>query len=82
MNSTRLLLSVFLCAASLVSKTDAQVFSENAVGYINHTFPSGQTLFGNQLNNTNNLLSSLMPVGGAVPEGAMVSLWKDRKSVV
>ena len=46
------------CAAALA---DTNVYSLNAVGYINVTCQPGFTMIANQLNTTNNAIKYLMP---------------------
>jgi len=63
MRTKTLILAAVLGAAS-VATSSAQVFSQNAVGYVNKAFPTGFTLFANPLNNTapnGNTLSNLFP---------------------
>lgn len=60
MRTKTLLLTAVLGAAGVVS-TMAQVYSVNAVGYINIDLPIGYSLVANQLNNGQNKLSDLIP---------------------
>jgi len=68
MRTKTILLSGFVAALSSASLM-AQVYSLNAVGYINVTIPPGFSIIANQLNTTNNnlspLLDSQIPADGA-----------------
>lgn len=59
MRTKTLLLSAVAGALTSVSAM-AQVYSLNAVGYINVTIPPGFSIIGNQLNTTNNNISPLL----------------------
>jgi hypothetical protein len=59
MRTKTILLSAILGAISGVSLM-AQVYSLNAVGYINVTVPNGFSIIANQLNTTNNNVSPLL----------------------
>jgi hypothetical protein len=50
----------------------SNVYSLYIVGYVNTIFQAGDTLFGNPLQNTDSLLSTIIP---SAPDGATVSLW-------
>jgi hypothetical protein len=63
MRTKTLILAAVLSAVG-VATSSAQVFSQNAVGYVNKTFTNGYTLFANPLNNkaaNGNTLSNLFP---------------------
>lgn len=47
----------------------AQVYSANAVGYVNLSLPAGFSIIANPLNNTNNSLSTIL---AAAPNGTVV----------
>jgi hypothetical protein len=55
--------------AAGVATSMAQVFSVNAVGYINVSVPPGFSLIANQLNNGDNKVTTLIPTA---PEGTTV----------
>jgi len=59
MRTKTLILSAIVGALSSLSLM-AQVYSLNAVGYINVTIPPGFSMIANQLNTTNNNLSPLL----------------------
>jgi len=50
----------------------AQVYSQNVVGYVNVTVPTGFSMIANQLQATNHTIASLMPT---VPDGTTVYKW-------
>ena len=61
MNTKTLLLLGALGAAGMTSAVaQTNVYSVNAVGYINLTLPTGFSLIANQLNSTNNTIGSLL----------------------
>jgi hypothetical protein len=69
MRTKTLLATAALSAAGVVA-SQAQVFSVNAVGYINLDVPAGFSMIANQLNNNgNNTLPALIP---APPGGTTV----------
>jgi hypothetical protein len=78
MRTKTLLLTAAFAAAS-VATSMAQVYSVNAVGYVNISIPIHPTasatfaLISNPLNGTNNLLSTILP---APPEGTSVYLFR------
>jgi hypothetical protein len=49
--------TVATCATSM-----AQVYSANAVGYVNITLPAGFSIIANPLNGTNNNIKTILPV--------------------
>jgi hypothetical protein len=78
MRTKTLLLTAALCAAGAASSM-AQVYSVNAVGYVNVSLPlaSGRpstfALIANPLNGTNNLLTTILP---APPETTRIYLFR------
>jgi len=52
----------------------AQVYSVNAVGYVNLTIVPGYNLIANPLNGTNNLLSTIIPTA---PDGTSAFGWNN-----
>jgi hypothetical protein len=52
-------------AVAGIATSHAQVYSQNAVGYVNVTFPAGLTIVANPLNGTNNEMNTviLLPAG-------------------
>jgi hypothetical protein len=68
MRTKALLLTAALSVAT-VATSMADVFSVNAVGYINITLPPGNTLIANQLNVSNNTLKQVFP---SVADGSQV----------
>jgi hypothetical protein len=58
-------------AASLVT-SQAQVFSQNVVGYINITLKPGYNLIGNQLVNGTNGIAQIFP---SVPDNSILFKW-------
>jgi hypothetical protein len=66
MRTKTLLLTAALVAATSASAL-AQVYSVNAVGYVNLTIPAnGLSIIANPLNGTNNLLNTILPL----PDGS------------
>jgi hypothetical protein len=76
MRTKTLLLTAAFCAAG-VATSMAQVYSVNAVGYVNKTIPKSTApgalvtyaILANPLNGTNNNISTILPV---VPDGTSV----------
>ena len=62
MRTKALILSALVCAGGLSSALaqTTNVYSVNAVGYINLSLPSGFSMIANQLNTTNNTIGSLL----------------------
>jgi hypothetical protein len=58
---TKTLLATAVLSAAGVATSMAQVFSVNAVGYINVDVPPGFSMIANQLNAANNAISALIP---------------------
>lgn len=57
---TLLLLGVFGAAGLTSAVAQTNVYSVNAVGYVNVSLPAGFSLIANQLNSTNNSISSVL----------------------
>ena len=69
---TLLLTATALCVAAIASAS-AQVYSVNAVGYVNKTVPVGQfAILVNPLNTPTNNITSVLPT---VPVGTVVYTW-------
>lgn len=65
-------------SASLMAQT-TNVYSLNAVGYINVTCPPGFSIIANQLNTTNNTVFGLLPVDpGGADDGTTVYKWNGK----
>jgi hypothetical protein len=75
MRTKTLLLTAALSAAGLATSM-AQVYSVNAVGYVNTTVPGGNKLaiLANPLNGTNNSMNTTMPLNAAA-DGVLVFRW-------
>jgi hypothetical protein len=69
MRTKTLLLSAAALGAAGLITTSAQVYSVNAVGYINVAVPTGFSLIANQLNHGNNTLGAVLPTA---PDGTTV----------
>lgn len=63
-----------LVTAFIIQSASAQIYSGNVVGYVNHTFVTGNNLFCNPLEASANTLSVLFNPA-TVPDGTIVSLW-------
>jgi hypothetical protein len=61
MRTKTLLLSAAVLTAGLSASTAQSVFSVNAVGYVNVPVVQGYQIIANPLNNSNNLLSVVLP---------------------
>jgi hypothetical protein len=59
-----LIITAALIVASVAS-TMAQVYSANAVGYVNVSVPAGKTILANPLNNGDNHADTIMPLPDA-----------------
>jgi hypothetical protein len=71
---TKTLALLAAVAALGVTASQAQVFSVNAVGYVNKTIPAkGFALISNPLNAPTNTVEALF--GGQVPDGFQVFVW-------
>jgi len=71
MRTKTLLLTAAVIAAGMAA-SQAQVYSVNAVGYVNKALSVGYSLIANPLNGTNNNLNTIMPT---VPDGTFVLKW-------
>jgi len=71
MRTKTLLLTAAVFAAGLGASM-AQVYSVNAVGYVNVSLPVGFSLLANPLQQTNDLISTVIP---AAPDGTQVLTW-------
>jgi hypothetical protein len=58
---TKIILSAALVAAGIAAADAQQVYSVNAVGYVNVTLVSGYNLIANPLNGTNNNINTVIP---------------------
>lgn len=69
-------ISLFLVVVSILSaQAQSNIFSVNVVGYVNHIFGPGDSLFSNPLvAPTNNTLVNLFSPS-VVPDGTTISLW-------
>jgi hypothetical protein len=65
MRTKTILLSAAVLAAGLSAVSAQSVFSVNAVGYVNIPVVSGYQIVANPLNNSNNTLSVILPLGAA-----------------
>jgi hypothetical protein len=61
MRTKTLILTVALSAAGIATSL-AQVYSVNAVGYVNQTIPTGYSMVANPFVNATNTLNALLPV--------------------
>ena len=69
---TKILLSAALVAAGIAAADAQQVYSVNAVGYVNVTLKAGYNLLNNPLNGTNNNVNTIIPTA---PEGSSLYKW-------
>jgi len=76
MRTKTLLLTAAVFAAGLGASM-AQVYSVNAVGYVNLALPAGYSMICNPLQQTNDNLSTVIPVA---PDGTQVVTWDSRPS--
>jgi hypothetical protein len=72
MRTKTLLLSAAVFAAGLIASQAQAVYSVNSVGYVNLNLGAQYTLICNPLNNSNNLLSQILP---SVPEDTLILKW-------
>jgi hypothetical protein len=72
MRTKTLLLTAALTAAGIASSM-AQVYSVNAVGYVNVTLKKGYNLLSNPLKNGGNTLIEILPANSNLPEDTFVS---------
>ena len=74
MRTKALLIAAAAFAAGIVS-SQAQVYSQNIVGYVNNPVPTGFSVQNNPFNNSNgNALTNLIPNTGAY-DGTYVYVW-------
>lgn len=69
---TLLLTAALVVAGAATSMAQSNVYSLNVVGYINIPLASGYNLIANQLDGSNNVVSTVFPTA---PDGAIVSKW-------
>jgi hypothetical protein len=69
MRTKTLLLTAAVVAAGVITSSAQQVFSANAVGYVNLALGAGYSMIANPLNGTNNNLSTILPT---VPDGTQI----------
>ena len=69
---TKILLSAALVAAGIAAADAQQVYSVNAVGYVNVTISPAYNLLANPLNGTNNVIGTIIPTA---PDGTLVLTW-------
>jgi hypothetical protein len=75
---TKTLLLIAAAAAAGIVSSNAQVYSVNAVGYVNKTVPAnGFALISNPLKAATNTISALLT--GQVPSGFQVFVWDNTK---
>jgi len=74
MRTKTLLLTAALGAASIASSM-AQVYSANAVGYVNLSLPAGYSLISNPLIGTNNHLNTILPLPNSA-DGTVIYRFK------
>jgi hypothetical protein len=71
MRTKTLLLTASIMAAGLGASM-AQVYSVNAVGYVNLPVVAGYNLIANPLNGSNNVISTILP---SAPDQATIFIW-------
>jgi hypothetical protein len=81
MKTKALLLTAALSAAAAATSM-AQVYSVNAVGYVNVTLQKGFNLIANPLSNGANTLDAILPVGCGLPADTFVVSWDSALSDV
>jgi hypothetical protein len=69
MRTKTFLLSAAVLAAGLSASTAQSVYSVNAVGYVNVPVVQGYQIIANPLNNSNNMLSVILP---SVADGTLI----------
>jgi hypothetical protein len=72
MRTKTLLLTAAIAVASIGASVAQTVYSVNAVGYVNLSLQGAFTMIANPLNQTNNLLSTVLP---APPDGTQILKW-------
>ena len=80
MRTKTLLLTIALGAAGVASSS-AQVYSANAVGYVNLSLVNGFTLIANPLNGTNNHLNTILPLP-ATADGTTIYRYRPNTGAV
>src|ERR1041385_8484559 len=70
---TKTLLLIAAAAAASAVATNAQVYSVNAVGYVNKTLVKGFNLISNPLNAATNSVDALL--SGQVPQDTTLFVW-------
>jgi len=75
MRTKTLLLTASIIAAG-VAASQAQVYSVNAVGYVNVVVKPGYNLIGNPLNGTNNVISTVLPAA-SLPNDLTLLTWNN-----
>jgi len=73
MRTKTLLLTAAVIAVG-IGASQAQIFSVNAVGYVNVTIKPGYNLIANPLNGTNNQISTVMPAT-SLPDDTTLLTW-------
>jgi hypothetical protein len=71
MRTKTLLVAAAALTAGIVT-SQAQVYSQNVVGYVNLSLPAGLTMVANPLNNTTNDLNTIIPTAGF---GDTIYIW-------
>jgi len=79
MRTKTLLLTAALSAAGIATSM-AQVYSVNAVGYVNVTLVKGYNLIANPLNNGGNTLMEILPPTTPLPDDTQVIPWDSAKA--
>jgi len=73
MRTKTLLLTAAVIAAG-IGASQAQVYSVNAVGYVNKTILAGYNLIANPLNGSNNAVSTIIPAA-SLPDDTQLLTW-------
>src|SRR5580692_11046853 len=76
MKSTTLLIAAAALAAGIIS-SQAQVYSQNIVGYVNTPLPTGFVNLANPLDgsNANNAITNIIPVFSGAYDGSLLQVW-------
>jgi hypothetical protein len=76
MKTKTLLITAAAALAAGIMSSQAQVYSQNVVGYVNATIPAnGYALLSNPLDTGNNVLTNLILVGGAPSTTTKADVW-------
>jgi len=75
MRTKTLLVTAVLTAAGFATSAMAQVYSVNAVGYVNVTLKKGYNLIANPLNNGGNTLAEILPPTTPLPDDTFIVTW-------